>query len=175
VFTDSQYVINGIEKGWAHKWKLNNWYRNKNDKAINYDLWDRLLILIATHERVTFNWVKGHAGHVENERCDELAFLALNGDNLLVDTGYDPNNRKDEKDNGLNLDGSFKNAKVKEEGDLCKKCRSIVIKRDTKKKIAKPGQTYYFDYYLFCPSCKTMYMVEDAKRDIGKQEDNLFS
>jgi ribonuclease HI len=86
VFTDSQYVINGIENGWAQKWKSKNWFRNKNDKAINFDLWDRLLQLISTQEKVTFNWVKGHDGHPENERCDELAMSALNSNNL---TGFE--------------------------------------------------------------------------------------
>jgi ribonuclease HI len=90
VFTDSQYVVNGIEKGWAQKWKSNNWFRNKKEKAINYDLWERLLCLIEKHEKVTINWIKGHAGHTENERCDELALLALKGNDLLPDTGYEP-------------------------------------------------------------------------------------
>ena len=175
VFTDSQYVINGIEKGWAQKWKSKNWFRNKNDKAINFDLWDRLLQLISTQEKVTFNWVKGHDGHPENERCDELAMAALNSDNLLADVGYEPKIRQNDDDEGLDFSGSFKNVKVKEEGDLCKKCGAKVIKRNPKKKTAKQGQTYYFEYYLFCPSCKTMYMVEDAKREISNQGDNLFT
>jgi ribonuclease HI len=175
VFTDSQYVINGIEKGWAERWKSKNWYRNKNEMAINHDLWDRLLLLIAIHEKVTFNWVKGHAGHTENERCDELALSALNGDNLLIDTGYESTIRQTEYGEGSLSGESFKNVKIKEEGDLCRKCAAKVIKKQTKKKTVKPGQTYYFDYYLFCPSCKTMYMVEDAKREIGGQKDNLFS
>jgi ribonuclease HI len=176
VFTDSQYVINGIEKGWAQKWKSKNWFRNKNDKAINFDLWDRLLQLISTQEKVTFNWVKGHDGHPENERCDELAMSALNGNNLLADVGYEPKiPQNDDDDEGLGFSGSFKNAKVQKEGDLCRKCSTKVIKRNPKKKAAKQGQTYYFEYYLFCPSCKTMYMVEDAKREIDNQGDNLFT
>jgi ribonuclease HI len=175
VFTDSQYVINGIEKGWAQKWKSKNWFRNKNDKAINFDLWDRLLQLISTQEKVTFNWVKGHDGHPENERCDELAMSALNSDNLLADVGYEPKIRQNDDDEGLGFSGNFKNVKVKVEGDLCRKCGAKVIKRSPKKKTVKEGQTYYFEYYLFCPSCKTMYMVEDAKREIGNQGDNLFT
>jgi ribonuclease HI len=50
-----------------------------------------------------------------------------------------------------------------------------VIKKQTKKKEVKPGQTYYFEYYLFCPGCKTMYMVEEAKKEIGNQENSLFN
>jgi ribonuclease HI len=57
LYTDSQYTINGIEKGWAKKWKANNWMRTKSEKAINYDLWDRLLNVVEKHE-VSFNWVK---------------------------------------------------------------------------------------------------------------------
>lgn len=72
LYTDSQYVANGINKGWAQKWKANGWMRNKKDAALNPDLWDALLTELARHE-VTIQWVKGHAGHTENERCDVLA------------------------------------------------------------------------------------------------------
>jgi len=72
MYTDSQYVANGITKGWAQKWKANGWMRNKKDPALNADLWDQLLNELARHQ-VTINWVKGHAGHPENERCDRLA------------------------------------------------------------------------------------------------------
>jgi ribonuclease HI len=70
--TDSQYVVNGIEKGWAKSWKRNNWVKSDKKPALNVDLWERLLALCELHE-VEFVWVKGHAGHPENERCDELA------------------------------------------------------------------------------------------------------
>lgn len=162
VFTDSRYVIDGIEQGWAKKWKSQNWYRTKNEKAINSDLWDRLLNVISIHEKVTFNWVKGHAGHNENERCDELALLALKEEKLLEDEGYKPNELQ-----GVN--------KIQVEGDLCRKCNTKVIKKQTKKKALKADQAYYFEYYLLCPNCKTMYMVEDAKREINNQNDNLFN
>ena len=89
VYSDSQYVVDGITQGWAANWKSNNWYRTKTKKAINIDLWDKLLDLIAKQERVTFNWIRGHVGHPENERCDVLANLALNGENLLDDIGYE--------------------------------------------------------------------------------------
>ena len=103
IFTDSQYVVNGITKGWADKWKLNNWYRTKTAKASNYDLWDKLLNLISIHQNVIFNWVKGHAGHAENERCDQLASLALNSKHLLEDIGYEATNTKDVISNSTNL------------------------------------------------------------------------
>jgi ribonuclease HI len=87
VHTDSQYVVNGIMKGWAQKWRSNGWKRNKKDRAINPDLWGRLLDLCAEHD-VTFKWVKGHAGHKENERCDDLANSAGTRPNLLDDENY---------------------------------------------------------------------------------------
>lgn len=70
--TDSQYVVNGIEKGWAQGWKDNGWRKADKKPAQNIDLWDALLLLLSIH-KVTFNWIKGHAGHPENERCDKLA------------------------------------------------------------------------------------------------------
>lgn len=87
VYTDSRYVANGITKGWARKWKANNWYRNKTEKALNADLWQRLLELIEMHE-VQFQWVKGHNGHPQNERCDTLATLAMKQPDLKTDTGF---------------------------------------------------------------------------------------
>lgn len=87
VYTDSKYVVDGIEKGWAKKWKAKNWYRTKTEKAVNADLWAQLLVLIEKHI-VRFHWVKGHNGHYENERCDALATAALQGKNLLPDEGY---------------------------------------------------------------------------------------
>lgn len=174
VFTDSRYVIDGIEKGWAEKWRSKNWYRTRTDKAVNHDLWDRLLTLISTQQKVTFNWVKGHAGHLENERCDELAFAALNGNNLLADTGYQPNNLDSGEMGEENMQSNFKNLKVKVDGDPCRKCGTSVVKKPTKKKIAKPGQNYYYEYILLCPGCKTMYLADEAKRDISSQDNNLF-
>lgn len=72
LYTDSQYVVNAIEKGWAKKWQANGWMRNKKDKALNPDLWQTLLDLLEVHQ-VAFHWVKGHAGNPYNNRCDELA------------------------------------------------------------------------------------------------------
>ncbi|MBS0645166.1 MAG: ribonuclease HI [Verrucomicrobia bacterium] len=176
VFTDSRYVIDGIEKGWAERWKSKNWYRTRTEKAINYDLWDKLLTLISTHQKVTFNWVKGHAGHLENERCDELALAALRSDTLLVDNGYQPTqSQSDELNEGDNIQSNFRKTKVSAEGDACRKCGTSVLKKPTKKKAAKPRQTYYYEYFLLCPSCKTMYLLEEAKRDITNQDSNLFS
>ena len=70
--SDSKYVIDALTLGWAEKWKQNGWMRNKKDAALNPDLWEQLLNLTSTHE-MEYNWVKGHAGHPENERCDKMA------------------------------------------------------------------------------------------------------
>ncbi len=70
--TDSKYVVDGIEKGWAKSWRKNNWIKSDKKPALNKDLWERLLDLLEIHN-VTFTWIKGHAGHPENERCDKLA------------------------------------------------------------------------------------------------------
>lgn len=72
VITDSKYVSDGITLGWAAGWKRNNWRRKDKKPALNPDLWDTLLTLCEKH-KVVFNWIKGHAGHPENERCDEMA------------------------------------------------------------------------------------------------------
>ena len=72
LYSDSQYVCNALKLGWAKKWKANNWMRNKKERALNPELWDELLTLYDYHN-VDVVWVKGHAGHIENERCDKLA------------------------------------------------------------------------------------------------------
>jgi ribonuclease HI len=75
VVSDSRYLVDAMEKGWAVKWRARGWMRNKKDKALNPDLWARLLDLCGRHT-VRFTWVNGHAGHPENERCDEMAVAA---------------------------------------------------------------------------------------------------
>jgi ribonuclease HI len=70
--TDSKYVADGLSKGWAKGWKARGWKKSDNKPALNPDLWDELLTLYDKH-RVTIKWVKGHASHPENERCDLLA------------------------------------------------------------------------------------------------------
>jgi len=85
--SDSQYLVNAMTLGWARRWQAHGWKRNRHDHAINPDLWGRLLTLCETHE-VQFIWVKGHAGHRENERCDTLAGHALQKGDLPPDEGY---------------------------------------------------------------------------------------
>lgn len=72
LYSDSKYVIESIEKGWVYRWRDNNWMRNKKDPALNVDLWKQLLELLEKHH-VRFVWIKGHAGHPQNERCDAMA------------------------------------------------------------------------------------------------------
>jgi ribonuclease HI len=88
LYSDSQYVVNSIKKGWAARWQANGWRRNPKEKAINPDLWERLLELCEIH-KVQFEWVRGHAGHKENERCDTLATAAAQGPGLAVDAVYE--------------------------------------------------------------------------------------
>ena len=72
VTTDSKYVVDGITKGWAKGWKKRGWKKSDGKPALNPELWEKLLELLEMHD-VEFAWIKGHAGHEENERCDRLA------------------------------------------------------------------------------------------------------
>lgn len=89
VYTDSSYVVNGINKGWAKNWRRNKWIKSDRQPAVNPDLWSMLLDLIE-NRNITFIWVKGHAGHRYNERCDELAVSSARNKNLPADRGYKP-------------------------------------------------------------------------------------
>lgn len=72
IYSDSQYFCNAITKGWAENWKQNGWRKSDKKPALNADLWQELLDLLGKH-KAEIEWVKGHAGHPENERCDYLA------------------------------------------------------------------------------------------------------
>jgi ribonuclease HI len=87
VYSDSQYVVNGIEKGWARRWKQNDWMRTRDAIAENSDLWSRLLDLCDKHT-VSFSWVRGHDGNPENEHCDALAVAQTQRADLPPDHGY---------------------------------------------------------------------------------------
>jgi ribonuclease HI len=88
VYSDSKYLIDAFNQNWIDKWVANNWKRPKTGPVKNVDLWERLLKAIDGH-RVTFNWVKGHDGHPENERCDKLATSAADSNDLLEDVVYE--------------------------------------------------------------------------------------
>ena len=87
LYSDSEYVVNAMSRGWVERWRANGWKRNKREKALNADLWERLLRLCEYHD-VRFGWVRGHAETKENIRCDELAMQAAQQPNLPVDEGY---------------------------------------------------------------------------------------
>ena len=85
VVSDSSYVVKALNEGWLESWERKGWKKVKNP-----DLWQRFLLVYRRH-RVTFHWIRGHAGHPENERCDSLAVAARSGaaDDLLHDEGYE--------------------------------------------------------------------------------------
>ena len=85
LYSDSQYLVKAFNEKWIDNWIKKGWKRGKKNEPVkNVDLWKRLLKAKAPHN-VKFHWVKGHDGHPENERCDELATSAADGDNLLDD------------------------------------------------------------------------------------------
>lgn len=89
VYSDSRYVVDAISKGWARKWQANGWMRNRRERAVNPDLWERLLTALERHE-VELRWVPGHAGVPENERADQLAVAAAKQPGLPDDAGFRP-------------------------------------------------------------------------------------
>lgn len=90
VFSDSKYIVDAFAKGWVDSWIKNNWKRGKKEPVKNQDLWKELLQLMTVH-KVRFEWVRGHDGHAQNERCDQLATSAADGDDLLEDTEFSKN------------------------------------------------------------------------------------
>jgi len=87
IYSDSKYVVEAIEKGWLWGWEKKDF-----KKKANPDLWKRYIPLHMKY-KPKFNWIKGHAGHPENERCDQLAVAAAEGYELLVDEEYENSNR----------------------------------------------------------------------------------
>ena len=88
VHSDSQYVVKAFNDHWIEGWQRKGWRNSQKKPVKNVDLWKRLLAAMQPHE-VTYLWVKGHAGHPMNERCDELATSAADSGTLLEDTGFD--------------------------------------------------------------------------------------
>ena len=149
LYSDSEYLVNAISQGWALRWKARRWMRNSKERALNPDLWERLLALCEKHQ-VTFVWLKGHAGTTENERCDSLAAQALQRRDLPEDEGYE------------NPPEAAVPVRITEEGQPCRKCGTPVVKRKPRR-VPRPGQETKMEYYLYCPQCGTSYTVEDAK------------
>ncbi len=87
VYTDSQYVVKAFNEHWVDGWLKRGWKSASKKPVKNVDMWQRLLAAMRDHQ-VAYHWVRGHAGHPENERCDSLATAAADGDNLIVDAGF---------------------------------------------------------------------------------------
>jgi ribonuclease HI len=151
--TDSQYLVNAMMAGWVASWKKKGWWRTNKERALNVDLWEKLLELCATHQ-VEFRWIKGHAGDPENERCDQLSCAALRQPNLPADAGYESRQEAPEE-----------RPRLTQAGEPCWKCSTPVIKQAPTK---KPKRDYYFEHYLYCPKCHTTYEVPEAKRFIER-------
>src|SRR5262245_25648757 len=92
IYSDSRYVVNAMTKSWALRWRKNGWMRKLDDgslvPALNADLWAQMLDLCDKHT-VRFNWIRGHSGNIENERCDELARNAAASRGLGIDAIYE--------------------------------------------------------------------------------------
>jgi ribonuclease HI len=88
LYSDSQYLVKAFNDHWIEGWIKKGWKRGKNDPVKNVDLWKRLLAAAQPHD-ITWNWVKGHAGHEYNERCDALATGAADSDAKIIDEGVE--------------------------------------------------------------------------------------
>jgi ribonuclease HI len=155
--TDSKYLANAITQGSAQRWRDNGWWRTPNQRAANPDLWALLLDLLAKHE-VTIAWTRGHAGHVENERCDQLASQVVGSAHAAVDEGYEQSK----------IPGP---ASISE-GHPCFKCRTALVKRIPKKKKGK--RSFRYEWYLYCPGCDTSYIVEAGKQVTSSAPDKTL-
>lgn len=87
LYSDSKYLVDSVEKGWVYGWQKKGWKKSDGKSALNVDLWKRLLAQMGLH-KVKLVWIKGHAGHPENERCDRMAVAAYSGENLKDDENY---------------------------------------------------------------------------------------
>jgi ribonuclease HI len=88
LYSDSRYLVDSMEKGWARSWQANKWRKADKTRALNIDLW-QLMLSLCNQLEIKFVWVEGHAGHPENERCDRLAVESSRRKNLPVDSGYE--------------------------------------------------------------------------------------
>lgn len=88
LYTDSRYLCDAVQEGWLNTWQRSGFMRKRSKPVKNIDLWKRLAPLLAAH-KVKFFWIRGHAGHPENERCDELATTQASRDELPADIPYE--------------------------------------------------------------------------------------
>jgi len=152
LYSDSKYLVDSMNEGSVSRWAESAWKRPNGKRVLNSDLWEILLALCQRHD-VAFRWVAGHSGEEGNERADSISYTALLHEELQDDEGYL---------RALEVETATP-TKITQPGQLCRKCSTPVI-RKVPKRSHREGQSYYFEYYLLCPKCKTMYMVEDAKR-----------
>ncbi len=190
LYSDSRYLVEGITRGWAEQWRAKGWRQTKNRPTPNADLWSRLLLAAAKHD-VSWEWVRGHAGHPENERVDQLATKAASQRILPADEGYEsgPEAAREGVADGKGQPGLFVagagdqkaaevdeppvvttvsvpgRGKVTRAGQPCRKCGTAVVKQAPARKV-KPGQAHYYAWYLICPNCKTIYLVDEAKHEV---------
>ncbi len=180
--SDSRYVIDAVNTGLLFRLALANW---ASKKAKNIDLWKRFLKVYLIHE-VEMVWVKGHSGVADNERCDQLATEAIRSHQLKPDPGYEKygkrkstskSPRRQTGDTPLlapdkvpNVSAEFvaslpvgdiPRTKPKKVGDLCRKCSTPLIRKESKKH--KADAAYWYEWYLYCTTCSRMYLVEEAK------------
>lgn len=164
LFSDSRYVVDILCAG-----RLAQWHQRRLARAEatdtsykNSDLWERMIPLVERHS-VTAHWVRGHASDAENERCDALALQGASLPDLPEDTGYIPtSSAKPASWHGSAREKKAEKVKVTAEGQPCRKCHTPVVKQTPRKKA--PGKTTYsYAYYFFCPSCRAMYFVDEAR------------
>jgi ribonuclease HI len=161
LYSDSEYVVNAMTQGWVQNWIKKGWKKVKNP-----DLWQQLVDLTGKHQ-MEFNWVKGHAGIAENERCDQLATMASRQPNLPADVNYENDINSDEPETDADSEKGVASvsAKISAEGQSCRKCSTPVIKKiRAENKPVKPGAVFYYEYFFICPGCGTMYFTEEAKK-----------
>lgn len=163
LYSDSRYVVDPVVNGTLFRWREKRW-RKRQGKVKNVDLWERFAQAYVRHQ-VECVWVKGHSGIADNERCDELASLAIVSSDLQVDQGFidsTPQKGNSPADSKLQTVAAAKRGpKPKKAGDPCRHCATPLVRRKTKK--SNPKSTYYFPWHLHCQSCNRFYHVESAK------------
>jgi ribonuclease HI len=167
--SDSQYIVNAVTSGAALRWRKNDWKFNPAGmkRAKNPDLWERLLAAYEKHE-VEMVWVKGHAGLADNERCDTLAMAACKLADLPADPGYvEQTIEKPAGDRPPEKTAPKGSRKITAEGQPCRHCGTPVVKKVRHRRVSQ-RRAYYYAWTLFCENCKTMYLVEEAKRFVDK-------
>lgn len=177
IISDSTYLVEGITQGWAEKWQAKGWRQTRHKPTPNADLWARLLQAVEKR-RVRWEWVRGHVGHPENERADLLAQRAAGAKNLPADEGYENQPAEAVQNQPGLFDGGGssqegespveRRGKVVREGQACRKCGAPVIKKAPERKISAK-QKHYYTYYLACPECGTIYLVDEARREVQDQ------